>query len=112
MLKLDIGKHCRSRNQPNSAAYLQKNEFSHWVAHQLANYEKQSINFNDLERLCILFKCTPNDLLEWVPGNQADETNTEHPLAILKKEKSIADDISNLSFAQLKEITRIIREKK
>lgn len=112
MLKLDIDKHCRLRKQTITHAYLRREGFSHWVSHQLTNSKNKNLKFHDLERLCILFKCTPNDLLEWVPNNQADETNSEHPLAPLKKEKNMADDIGNLSYAQLKELAKIIREKK
>ncbi|MBI4930163.1 MAG: helix-turn-helix transcriptional regulator [Bacteroidetes bacterium] len=112
MLKLDIDKHCRARNLPNTAAYLRQNGISHWVSHQLANNQKLSIGFYDLEQLCVIFKCTPDDLFEWIPDTAEEEKNTRHPLAFLKKGKNISDDISNLSFAQLKEITKIIREKK
>ena len=112
MIKLDIGKHCRSRNQPNSAAYLRQQGFSHWVAHQLAGNKSRSISFNDLERLCVVFKCTPNDIFEWLPNNLTDEQNTKHPLAPLIKQKSTEEDISHLSFSQLKEIARIVKEKK
>ena len=112
MLKLKIDKHCRLRNQQNTPAYLRKQGFSYWVSYQLINTKKDNIRFSDLERLCILFRCTPNDLLEWDPDSASLENSETHPLAPLKKEKNIADDMSNFYFAQLKEAAKIIKGKK
>jgi len=112
MLKLDLDKHCRVRNLPQSAAYLRQRGFSHWVSNRLANNKNQSISFYDLERLCTVFKCTPSELFEWVPDSAEEEKDASHPLASLKKDKAIEKGIKDLSFSQLKEIAQILSEKK
>lgn len=112
MLSLNIDRHCRIRNWLVSATFLRREGFSHWVSHRLVSRKNINLRFKDLERLCILFKCTPNDLLEWTPENEAEAKNEQHPLASLKKENNRVDDLRNLSFSQLKEISRIISEKK
>lgn len=112
MLKLNIDKHCRLRNFENSPAFLRRKGFSHWKSNQLGSPNLNSITFDDLERLCELFKCTPNDLFEWTPNKGGDAKNGEHPLSILKKDDSVTSEINQLSFAQLKEIARVLKEKK
>ena len=94
MLKLDIHTHFRLRNTPTSPFYLRKEGgFSRGISNKLAKGNSRSISFHDLELLCKLFRCTPNDLLEWVPDNINEEKDASHPLAPLKKEKNMADDL-------------------
>ena len=112
MLKLDIDKHCRLRNFDNSAAFLRKEGFTHWTSNSLLRKDMMSIKLDDIERLCNVFKCTPNDLFEWVPDNASDAKNENHHLSSLKKDKNVEKGINQLTFAQLKEIADIMNKKK
>jgi DNA-binding Xre family transcriptional regulator len=111
MLKLNIHKHCRLRNYPDSAAFLRTQGMTHWISHKLANEKLKSISFADLEKLCTIFRCTPNDLLEWIP-NEAGKDTSAHPLHALRPQNDFSLQVKNLSFEQLKEIAKIVGEKK
>ena len=110
MLKLDIHTLCRLHNQPNARAYLNKNGFSYWVSHKFANNKTNSISLHDLELLCKVFKCTPNDLFEWIPDAQPEDT-PDNPLSQLKKSK-VEIKLNQIPLEQLKEIAKLISEKK
>ena len=45
-----------------------------------ASNSDSHIKFQYLEKLCLIFKCTPNDLLEWRPDNG---NSLNEPLKIL-----------------------------
>ena len=109
MLILDIHTLCRLHNEPNARAYLTRKGFSYWVAHKFANSKTKSISLEDLERLCKVFKCTPNDLFEWMPDDTTDNS-PDNPLALLKKEK-IEIKLSELPISKLKELAKSINIK-
>jgi DNA-binding Xre family transcriptional regulator len=111
MLKLNIKKHCLLRNHSDAAAYLRHFGFTQWRAFKLTGDKVTSIPFSDIEKLCIVFRCTPNDLFEWTPNDAKDNT-ADHPLTPLRPENSVDLRINSLSFAQLKEIAKIVGEKK
>jgi DNA-binding Xre family transcriptional regulator len=111
MLKLNINKHCQLRNEYNSAAYLRKNGFTSWRAFKLTGEKITSIPFSDIEKLCTLFRCTPNDILEWTPDSAADN-HADHPLTPLRPGNPVDLNIKTLSYAQLKDIAKIVSEKK
>jgi DNA-binding Xre family transcriptional regulator len=110
MLKLNVNKHALLRNHSDSAAYLRRFGFTHWRSQKISGEKLTSIPFADLEKLCTIFRCTPNDLFEWTPD--ANDTAADHPLTPLRPENSVDLRINSLSFAQLKEIAKIVGEKK
>jgi hypothetical protein len=111
MLKLNIKKHCDLRNYPDTAAFLSTQGFSHWLSNKYAAHEVESISFDDMERLCNIFRCTPNDLFEWTPADSNADTSG-HPLAPLRTGQAVNLKIKSLSYEQLKEIANIVNGKK
>ena len=111
MLKIDVERHCRLRGLTSSAAYLRSIGFSFWVSNKLVSDKINSISLYDLEMLCKAFKCTPNDLLEWVPDTK-EENTPDHPLASLLNDKSAEKSFNQLSYSQLKELAKIISKER
>ena len=64
--------------------YLLDQGFSPNFATKIVFSRFERIDLKTLERLCVLFNCTPNDLLEWTPDDKSKE-NTDHPLYPLRK---------------------------
>ena len=62
---------------------LVKAGISRGVALKYLKSNKQFILVNHVEKLCLLFRCMPNDLYEWVPDNTLQDDATQ-PLAALK----------------------------
>jgi hypothetical protein len=51
---------------------------------------QSGLNLGDLERLCEVFVCTPDELLEWVPSGSIDNQES-HPLFPLKRDEKVMD---------------------
>jgi len=111
MLKLDINHHVSLRGYDNTSQFLRRHGFSNWISHKLTHNQLSGISFREMEQLCTLFRCTPNDLFAWVP--EKNEKNVAaHPLNALSKKAVDENLVSNLSYEQLKEISKIVKEKK
>ena len=65
-------------------SFLVKQGYSGQFATRVANNHIRELNLNQLEKLCVLLNCTPNDLLQWIPS-QADQDNLAHPLTPLRQ---------------------------
>lgn len=72
----------RGINKPFS--FLVKAGYSDNFATRVVNNRMQRFNLSDLEKLCNLLQCTPNDLLEWIPESN-DLANASHTLSALKR---------------------------
>ena len=111
MLKLDINHHVSLRGYDKASQFLRRNGFSSWISHKLTHQQLTNISLRELEQLCTLFRCTPNDLFTWQPEkNQKDAAS--HPLSALNKKAVDEEMMSTLTYEQLKEISKIVREKK
>ncbi len=75
------------RGIPNPLTYLMKNGFGRGTANNLLNFNNRSVKFEHLERLCVLLRCTPNDLYDWKPGKDL-VAGDDHPLNALKRTAS------------------------
>ncbi len=66
MLKLKIKEVILSRGHVYPHKWLKKHAgFGQGKAFNLLNNKQNSINMEDMTRLCLLLQCTPNDLLYW-----------------------------------------------
>ena len=64
------------------------------------------MNLKDVEALCGMLNCTPNDILEWIPDK--NEKNTEsHPLSALMRTGNISQLNQLLNAVPLNRISEI-----
>ena len=111
MLKLDIEHHASLRGFSDAAAFLRKQGYSHWKSHRLTRTLLTTINLAELEHLCKLLRCTPNDLLRWEPAKNERDIET-HPLKALSENRVDENLLSTLNYEQLRAIMKIAAEKK
>ena len=112
MLQLDIAGIMNEREIPNHNAYLCNNGFSPFIASRLLNNKTKSISFAHLQKLCLLFRCTPNDLYVWNAPNTM-KNNTSQPIYALVpiiKKPFIASRLQHLPVEKLREIKKAIDE--
>ena len=95
MLKYNITNILGQKGITSPVAYFIKAGFKHGTAGRLSRDKFKNISNGTLEKLCLLFKCTPNDLLEWSPdkNNPADE---QQPLMGLIRDNSSIIDLRNI----------------
>ena len=66
MIRLRVLEILEERNLTKYWLYKQM-ELSYQNFNKMMNNETQSIRFENIEKLCRILKCTPNDLFEFYP---------------------------------------------
>jgi hypothetical protein len=67
---------------------------------------------DDLEKLCELLQCAPNDLMEWIPSSK-DKSNDKHPLISIKRSDKVVEltkILNSVPLDKLNEIERVIKK--
>lgn len=69
MLRYDLKRVMRARGKLRYFHFLRQHGFGSNTASRLLNAHVRNINVDQVERLCLILDCTPNDLLEWEPDS-------------------------------------------
>lgn len=117
MLKYNLNRlfELRGINKPYS--FLLDKGYSRNVAYRLTRNRKKLFTPNEIERLCLLFNCTPNDLFEWKP-NKTGQDDPKYAIHELNREtridfRKLGDDIPIGKLPELqKEISEAIKRVK
>ena len=72
MLKYNLAKLFSSKGISYPASFLMKNGFTSRVAYTIVNNKFKNLSLEQIEQFCLMFKCTPNDLLEWLPDKSVN----------------------------------------
>lgn len=102
------------RDVKNPVTFMIKNGINRSTASNLFRGQVTFIKLEHLERLCLLLKCTPNDLLEWTPDKNS-ETAVEHPLDALKREaatRNLAEIVKDFPLEKLDRIEAMLEQLK
>jgi DNA-binding Xre family transcriptional regulator len=107
MLKFNITNITTLRGITKPYKFFVQNGFSSTYATKLVKNDVRSIELGHLEKICTILKCTPNDIIQWIPGE--DNQDPQHPLISLKREDSkINDMMKNMPIDKLKNIENFI----
>jgi hypothetical protein len=98
MLKYNLERLFMLRGISKPASVLIKAGFPRGVAYRILENKIKTFTPSHIEKLCIAFDCTPNELMEWTPDSKYKLAET-HPLQKLLPEEKIID---------LREITKDI----
>jgi DNA-binding Xre family transcriptional regulator len=90
MLYFNFTRIIKARGIDKPFSFMVKQGFSDNFATKIINNRVERMNLKEVERLCNLFQCTPNDLLEWIPSRD-ESGNDKHPLAPLKRVDKVMD---------------------
>lgn len=111
MLAFNFTRIFKARGIEKPFTYLVKRGFSETFATRMVHNRVKRMNLDDVERFCELFQCTPNDLLEWIPGDA--EGNDTHPLLPLKRSDAainITKMLSSVPLDKLADIENLIKK--
>lgn len=111
MLKLIIQDLFKLKSISKKGAYLKKFGFTISRAQRLASKDNiVTISLDQLEKLCIAFNCTPNDLLSFTPAPDS-RLPENHPLfSLIKKEVlDIPSLLASLPPDNLSELSKHIK---
>src|SRR4051812_39822003 len=84
--------------------------YSRGCASKMAGNHERSFTLDKLEKYCIHFNCTPNDLFDFHPGVK-HQLNPDHPLYQLKREdnsEEINALLHQLPLEKIRELTELI----
>ena len=93
MLKYNLKQLTTNRGIQKPISFLLKLGFTYPTAKRALFDTFASIRFLQIKNLCIVFNCTPNDLMEWIPEENTQTEN--HPLKPLMR-KQLPQQIQNI----------------
>ena len=112
MLTYNFKRIFRARGVNKPFSYLVKAGYSENMATRIVNGRVKELGLADMEKLCVLLQCTPNDFLEWTPGRH--DTNIEnHPLAPLKRDETVVhltQLLNTMPLEKLQAMEKVIKQ--
>jgi DNA-binding Xre family transcriptional regulator len=112
MLHFNFTRLFRARGINTPSKFLVQHGFSDKFATRVVRNDFRKLNIDDVEKLCEIFLCTPNDLLQWTPDSKTSDPST-HPLAPLMRDEKVMDltrTLNSVPFERLLEIEKLIQE--
>ena len=112
MLTFNFSRIFKARGIDKPFSYLVKVGYSDNFATRIVNNRTKRLDLADIEKLCELFQCTPNDLLEWIPDSK-DKTNDNHPLILIKRSDKVVQltqILNSVPLDKLGEIESVIKK--
>lgn len=113
MIHYNFERILKARGVERTFSYLRQAGFSDNFATKIKRNKVARLNLREIERLCVLLRCTPNDLYEWTPDNDS-QVDKEHPLHKIRKSDKIIDltkMLNSVPLGQLEEIELLIKNK-
>lgn len=112
MLKYNFDRIFKARGIDKPFSFLKRAGYSESFSSKIKTNKVERLELKYLESLCLLLKCTPNDVLTWMPepGATIDET---HPMNDLKKSQNEVDmvkTINSIPIGKLEQIEKLIKE--
>lgn len=98
----------KARGIERPFTYLRKAGFSDRFASKIKQGNVRRLDLEEIERLCILLRCTPNDMYEWTP-NPGDQIDENHPLNEIRKTDKILNITQTLNTVPLRHLNLIER---
>ena len=111
MLYFNIKRILDLRGIDKPYAFLAKNGFASQTATNMINNRVGHIKPAQMEKLCLLLNCTPNDLFDWQPDKNTSVPDN-HALKSLVKEKeslSISELVKSLPVEKLGKLGEIVQ---
>jgi Predicted transcriptional regulator len=91
--------------------FLAQMGYKDTTIHRIMFQTARIVRLHELERMCLKFGCTPNDLLEWVPSAADAERDIPLQQLRMKDELFIDDMVMKLSYDEQLELKEIIKER-
>jgi DNA-binding Xre family transcriptional regulator len=106
MINYNFDRIFKARGVDKPFTYLTKAGFSDKYATKIKNNKIKRIGLIELEKLCILLRCTPNDFYEWIPEND-EQVDKDHALSAIRKSDKVFDLTKTLNSVPLGELDKL-----
>jgi len=111
MLKFNFPRVFKARGIDRPSRFLVSHGYSTNMATRMVNDRTRQLNVKDVEKLCLILNCTPNDFFDWIPGKN-DIDLERHPLQTLRRNDEIvlAQLINDIPMDKLADIERLVKK--
>lgn len=112
MLYLNLTRILKIRGIDKPFSHFMSLGYSRSLASRMAQNQIVSFTPEKLERYCIEFNCTPNDLFEYKPAVK-NPLSADHPLMALQRKEKITEInslLQNLSLEKIRELADLLNE--
>jgi DNA-binding Xre family transcriptional regulator len=106
MINYNFDRIFKARGIDKPFTYLTKAGFSDNFATKVKNNKVKRLGLKELEKLCILLYCTPNDFYEWIPDANL-KADKDHPLQVIRQSDKVFDLTKTLNSVPLGELDKI-----
>lgn len=111
MLKYNLEKMFLLKGVTSVSQFLQNNGFSRNTAYKFAGKKYENLSLKHLEKFCLIFNCTPNDLIEWTPDRKEQINENISLKKLLPSEQvNIFNEILSVPYEKLGDIAKKIEE--
>ena len=113
MLAYNFDRIFKARAISRPFTFLTTHGFSDNLASRIKQNRVRVLRNRELEKLCLILQCTPNDLLEWTDDENVNPEPT-HPMRKLMRTGKISDlnkTIHSIPLDKIGEIDQLIHEK-
>ena len=109
MLHLNLQSMMTLRGVENPVAFLVRHQFDYQTARRLMSNPNYRLTFAQMEQLCLVLQCTPNDLIKFTPN---ENTPPNHALrALVHEEIDVLQKLRNMSIEELAAFNKLLQEK-
>jgi len=112
MLKLNLSRILKIKGIDKPFSHYMSLGYSRGTASKMSQNAIITFTPEKLERYCIEFNCTPNDLFEYKPSTK-NPLPQNHPLMALKREEKTAEInalLHNLPMEKIQELANLIKQ--
>jgi DNA-binding Xre family transcriptional regulator len=112
MLNLDLIRVMENKGIENFSQFLIKSGFTRHTTHRLLYNKVETLSYRHLEKLCVLFNCTIDDLFTWKPDPDTPEPEKLqlNKLTNRKSNAPIRAKLKNLSLDQLEQVGDFLQQ--
>ena len=112
MLYLDIPRLIKERGITNPAGFMRNNNISPEVWRYIKLTERSTISMALMEKLCLAFNCSPDDLFSWSGKIATMPDYEKHPLQKLRRDDSgsIFEKLAKLPAIKIDKLRHMVDE--
>ena len=111
MIQFNFDRTFKARGIMRPFSFLKQAGFSDGFATKIKNNKATIIRHREMEKLCLLLHCTPNDFYEWIPDSSTP-VEENHPMHKIRKNDKVVDitqTLNSVPFDQLEKIDLMIK---
>jgi DNA-binding Xre family transcriptional regulator len=112
MMSYNFDRVFKARGIDRPFSHLKKAGFSENFAVKVNQNKVVRMDLKDIEQLCLLLRCTPNDFMVWVP-DKGIQVEADHPIQEIKRndeQVEITKMLSSIPLGKLPGIKKLIQE--